>query len=58
MDFGLWWILGLIAAVWVIYDVALNQKKMSMGMKAVWIICAVIFSIITAIIYYFAVKRK
>ena len=53
--YGFGWlfgILGLIAAIWVIYDVLANNKRLSDGMKAVWIILAVFFSIITAIIYY------
>ena len=48
-------IIGLIAiicAVWVIYDVLVNNKRLSDGMKVLWIIFAVFFSIITAIIYY------
>lgn len=52
-NFGwLFGIVGLIAAIWVIYDVLVNNKRLSDAMKAVWIICAIIFSIITAIIYY------
>jgi len=51
------WILAVICAVWVIYDVLTNQKKMDVGFKVVWIICAILFSIITAIVYYF-VKKK
>lgn len=55
---GLIWILGVISAVWVIYDVLVNQEKsMSGGEKAIWIICAILFSIITAIVYYLVKKR-
>ena len=50
-------IIGLICAIWVIYDVWANNKKLSDGMKIVWTVLAVIFSIITAIVYYF-VGRK
>ncbi|MFA5953428.1 MAG: PLDc N-terminal domain-containing protein [Candidatus Pacearchaeota archaeon] len=45
-------ILAVIAAIWVIYDVIVNNKKLSDGMKVLWIILAIIFSIITAIVYY------
>ena len=45
-------IIAFIAAIWVIYDVLVNNKRLSDGMKVLWIICAVIFSIITAVIYY------
>jgi len=45
-------IIAIIAAIWVIYDVLVNNKRLSDGMKVLWIILAVIFSIITAVIYY------
>jgi len=45
-------IIALIAAIWVIYDVLANNKSLSDGMKVLWIICAILFSIITAVIYY------
>ena len=53
--FGLGWLFGiiaLVAAIWVIYDVLVNNKKLSDGMKVLWIIFAILFSIITAVIYY------
>jgi hypothetical protein len=53
--YGFSWLFGilaLIATIWVIYDVLANNKRLSEGMKVLWIICAVIFSIITAVIYY------
>jgi hypothetical protein len=49
---GLFWIIALFSAIWVIYDVLVNNKGLSDGMKILWVICAVIFSIITAVIYY------
>ncbi|MDP3917043.1 MAG: PLDc N-terminal domain-containing protein [Nanoarchaeota archaeon] len=52
---GFGWLFGtiaLVATIWVIYDVLVNNKGLSDGMKVIWIICAVIFSIITAVIYY------
>jgi uncharacterized BrkB/YihY/UPF0761 family membrane protein len=45
-------VIALICAIWVIYDVLVNNKKLSDGMKVLWIILAMFFSIITAIIYY------
>ncbi len=58
MGYGIWGIVGLICAVWVIYDIFTTQKKMETSHKVLWTIAAVIFSILTAIIYYFVVKRK
>ncbi len=51
-------IVALICAVWVIYDVFANNKELSTGTKVVWIICALLFSIITAIVYYLVEKKK
>lgn len=53
--FGL---IGLACAIWVIYDVFANQKSFSTGKKVLWTVFALFFSIITAIIYYFVVKKK
>lgn len=50
------YIVALICAVWVIYDVWTKQK-MSSGTKLIWTILAIVFSIITAIIYYFMKKK-
>lgn len=51
------YILGVVCMVWVIYDVLANQKRMTTGMKILWIILAILFSIITAVIYYFVTKK-
>ena len=52
------WIIAIVCAVWVIVDVLTKQQKMEQTHKIIWIVAAVIFSIITAIVYYFVVKRK
>ena len=45
-------IVGLICAIWVIYDVLVKNKGLKTLQKVLWIIFAVLFSIITAIVYY------
>ena len=45
-------LIALVCAILVIYDVLANNKRLSDGMKVLWIVLAVIFSILTAIIYY------
>ncbi len=53
--FGFGWLFGIVAlilAIWVIYDVFVNNNKLSDGMKILWVILAIFFSIITAVIYY------
>jgi len=51
------WILGIVCAVWVIYDVFANKKSLGTGMKILWTVLAICFSIITAIVYYFVYKK-
>lgn len=48
----------LICAVWVIYEVITKHKHWKDSKKIIWIICAIIFSIITAIVYYFMEYKK
>ncbi|OVE74653.1 hypothetical protein BVX95_01615 [archaeon D22] len=51
-------IIALACAIWVIYDIFANQKNMKTLHKVLWVIGALFFSIITAIIYYFVYKNK
>lgn len=51
-------IVALICAIWVIYDVFTNNKKLKIEMKVIWTIAALLFSILTAIVYFFVYKRK
>ena len=52
------WVLGVIAAIWVIADVWTKRRSMDQTMKIVWTVAAVLLSIITAIVYYFVVVKK
>ncbi|MBI2572454.1 PLDc N-terminal domain-containing protein [Candidatus Woesearchaeota archaeon] len=52
------WILSVAAFLYVLIDILQNQKKMNQNHKIIWIICALIFNIITAVVYYFVVKKK
>ena len=51
-------LIGLICAIWVIYDVWANQRGLDTVMRIVWTIAAIVFSIITAIVYFLVVKRS
>jgi len=53
----IWYLIGLIAMIWVIYDVFAVQKKMQTSEKIIWAVLALLFSIITAIVYYVVKKR-
>ncbi len=54
---GILGIVGLVCAIWVIYDVFANNAKKSTGWKILWTVLALLFSIVTAIIYYFVYKK-
>lgn len=54
---GIIGIIALVCAVWVIYDVLAKNNRLSTGMKVLWIVLAILFNIITAIVYYFVHKR-
>ena len=52
-------LLGLVAlacAVWVIYEVWMVQKNKNTVEKLIWTVAALVFSILTAIVYYFTKK--
>lgn len=52
-----WYLIHLAAAIWVIYDAWAVNKSLSAGSKIIWTIFALLFSVLTAIIYYFTQKR-
>ena len=55
---GLIGLIAVICAVWVIYNVLTKHKHWSDTKKIVWIICAVVLNILTAIFYYFTEYKK
>ena len=48
----------LVCAVWVIVDVFTKQKSMDQTQKIIWTVAAIVLNILTAIVYYFVVKKK
>jgi hypothetical protein len=50
-------IIALVCAIWVIYDVFSKNQSLSMGGKILWTVLALVFSILTAIVYYFMYKK-
>ncbi len=54
----LWGLLALLAVIWVIYDVLTQNRVLTNVMKAVWIIVALLFGIIGAVVYYFIGRAK
>jgi len=51
------YVIGVLCMIGVIYDVLAKNKGLSTGMKVLWIILAILFNIITAIVYYLMYKR-
>ena len=51
-------IVAIICAIWVIYDVFTNNKKLKTGLKILWAVLAILFSIIAAIVYFIMYKMK
>ncbi len=49
-------ILGIIGAVWVILDI-IQRKDKTQEQKLIWIVAAVLASIVTAIVYYLLEKK-
>lgn len=56
--FMFWGLIGLIATIWVIYDVLTAQKKMPDIEKLIWVLVAFFLGIIGAVIYYLIVKKS
>jgi len=54
---GILGLVGLACAIWVIYDVFANNQRKSTGWKIAWTVFAILFSIVTAIVYYFVNKK-
>ena len=52
------YLIGIVAAIWVIYDVITHQPGMDPLKKFLWILAAIIFNILTSIIYYLTVKKN
>lgn len=55
---GILGLIWLIAVLYVIYDVMAHKREMHPVDKLIWIIIALIFNVIGAILYYIVEKRK
>lgn len=55
---GLGGTIGLICMIWVLYEVWAVNRSLQTGEKVIWSIAAVCLNVVTALIYYFVVKRK
>ena len=48
---------AVVAMVWVIYDILVYQKRMKDLQKILWIAGAIVFSLLTAILYFIFIKK-
>ncbi len=55
---GLFVIIALAAAIWIIYEVWTKNKKLDQTQKMIWTACAVIFNVIAAVVYFVVYKAK
>lgn len=51
-------VVGLVCAVWVIYDAWSKNHRLSETAKVLWTIAAILFSILTAIVYYVTQRMR
>ena len=52
---GIWGILTLIAVIWVVVDIL--HKKRTLLNKVFWIVVAIVFGILGALVYYIFGRR-
>lgn len=50
-------IVAAVAVVWLIYDL-LRRADMSVGIKVVWMVLAVVFSVATLIVYLLFFRQR
>lgn len=51
-------LIATIAFIWVAYEVWTKNYRLNKTSKIIWTVAAFFFSVLTAIIYYFAEKRN
>ncbi len=51
-------LVGLACAVWVISDVWMVNRRLSPEMKLLWTVLALVFSILSAVVYYVVYKKR
>ncbi len=51
-------LISLAAAVWVIYQVWEKNKRLTTTHKILWTIAAILFNILTAVVYFLLEKSR
>ena len=55
---GIFYLMALFSALWMIYDIWLVNKELKMQSRILWTVFAFIFSLGAAIIYLLSYKLK
>ena len=55
---GILYLVGLICAIWVIYDVWVVNRYLDETSKVLWTVLALIANFLAAIIYYVVHKKR
>lgn len=55
---NIWGLIVLASVIWVIYDVITQNRGLSDIKKIIWIVVALIFGILGAVLYYFLGRKK
>ncbi|WP_410507473.1 PLDc N-terminal domain-containing protein [Methanosarcina hadiensis] len=55
---NIWGLIALASVIWVIYDVMTQNKGLSDVKKIIWIVVALLFGILGAVLYYFLGRKK
>lgn len=55
---NIWGLIALVSFIWVLYDVLTRNKGLNDMMKIMWIVVALIFGVLGAILYYFIGRRR
>jgi len=50
--------IAFFGMIWVIYEVWAINKNLTTGYKVLWTVAALLANVLTAILYYFIVKRE
>ena len=55
---NIWGLIALASVIWVIYDVMTQNIGLSDVKKIIWIVVALLFGILGAVLYYFLGRKK
>jgi hypothetical protein len=54
----IWGPLSIISFIWVLYDALTQNKSLNDMMKIMWIVIALIFGALGAVLYFFIGRKK